>query len=163
MDKTTNDKEKVKKEESTENPDMLLLSVDAEQEEAVKDTLESIEDSRIRVITAIKKRYNSFRSDKRTLNHIMSLVNTSHEIARWSVISAYAIDFHTKRLDILEKVVIVLIKKLDIDLPNVKSEIEKLKTTVDSQAIKTVNEFVQNMKKNIEEYKKRMEENDLAA
>lgn len=162
LDSKANDKEKIKREESAKNPDLLCLSVDPEREEAIKELLDSLEKSRTSIITATNKRYNSFFSGKRTLNHIMSLINASHELARWNVISAYAIEYQTKRLDILEKVITVLIEKLYADLPNVKAEIEKVKATVDSQAFSTVSEFVQGMKKKIDEYNRKMENNDLA-
>jgi NADH:ubiquinone oxidoreductase subunit D len=162
LDKTTNDKEKIKKEESAENPDFLRLSVDPEREKAVEELLNSLEKSRTSIITATYKRYNSFLSDKRLWNHIMSLINASHDLARWSVVSAYATEYQTKRLDTLEKVVALLIDKLDADLPNVKAEIEKVKATVNSEAFSTVSEFVQGMRKKIDEYNRKMEKNDLA-
>jgi hypothetical protein len=51
-----------------------------------------------------------------------------------------------ERLENLEKVVQTIAEKVDVDLTNVKSEIEKLTFTLDSQAIARIDKFIQELK-----------------
>jgi hypothetical protein len=159
LDKTADGKEEVKKGTYL---GMLSLPVDVTKAEVLQELLKVIDESHKNLMTLIAKRYNSPFRDKQTLNYIVVVANISHEIAKWGAITAYATDFNTKRLDMLDNALTVILNKLQVDLPNVTAELQSIRTAMDSPMITNVNNYIEQLKKNITEYKKKMEENDLA-
>jgi hypothetical protein len=90
---------------------------------------------------------HSFFGNKKTLVCLRNLVNISHEISKWTIISVYAIENINGRLSTLEKIVEEIAQKMKIDLRNVKTEMENLKTAINSPPFTTVSNFVQDMDK----------------
>jgi hypothetical protein len=157
LDKTTNGEEKVK----TAN-EFFEFNINPKKVEEINKFWRKIDESYATISKMIKKDSQSFLSNKKAFRHIMSLVYAVHEIAKGAYVWSFAIEDAEERLVILEKIVEEVTRKLNIDLPNVKAEMEQLKATINSPAITTLSKFVQQMTKNIEEYNKKMENNDLA-
>ena len=158
MDKTrSREKEKVETDVKPNTSERLELPVTPERLNELNDMLKMIDESHTRATKAIAKDARSFFGNKRMLFYILPLEETSHEMAKWTMISTYAVSNVDKRVANLEKIVAEITPRLDIDLKNVKAEIESLKTTLDSPMIANVSEFLKKLKEAEERSKKATE------
>lgn len=160
MDKNEGRKEEIRKGKSTKT-DTLYLPVDVEKKNEVNGLVESIEEARLIALFVINEDEHSLFSDKRQLRRLKNLINVSYEMAQWTVVTAFALDCTSNRLAHLEKIVEVLIEKLNIDLPSVKAELREMKTEL-AMPIVRMDEFVRQINEMRNKYNKVREENDLA-
>lgn len=158
MDKTTNGEKEVKAKKYVGFEFDLPSPKNEEISKFWKETDEHCRN----VLRAVEKDSKSFLSSKKAFYYIHGLAYATYEAVKWQYVLAYAVQDAEERLATLEKIVEEITRKLNIDLPNVKTEMDQLKATINSPAITVVSEFVEQMNKNISEYKKKMEENDLA-
>jgi hypothetical protein len=155
--------EKMKNEEGFADPARsLILPVNSEKINEIQETLDEMAELQKRALSTLEQQHRFLFSNKPMLQQMWELTNLSYNMAQWTTVEKYAIDAIGKRLTNLERIVEEITQKLNIDLSNVKSEMENLKKTLNSEDIASVNQFVKQIQDNIEKYKSKMEENDLA-
>lgn len=154
MDQTAGgEEEKVKR-----KPNSLTLAISTEKAVLLDRLMKAVDESHKQAMEAIKKDAHSFFSNKQTLFYIYNLVEVSHEVGKWALLSMFSIELAHTKIANLEKIVETMTQKLDIDLKGVKSEVESLKTTLDLPMIANVNDFIEKMKENIEKNEKKVQE-----
>lgn len=157
MDTTTNQGKKV---DSTNRTELMEVGIEfnvkipperrAEYNEIVKHVMRIHEEQTV----AIDKASKSFWSDKRYLElaGFISELYVGSSISLWTLM--YALDYVETRLENVEKIVQGITERLNVDLPNLKVEMENLKTAVNAPAIVRANTWIQAMDKAMEKIDK---------
>jgi len=143
LDKDENRKQEEVKTPQTQKPfSHIELPIALEYNNVVKDLLNQIEDSHASAVIAIDEDSRSIFSNKKILLYVMNLVNISHEMSRYSIISAFAVDYVNRKLEVVEKAVQFLIEKTK-RLPT-KADLKKLKKI--SKQLTDIDAVMQNVK-----------------
>jgi sugar-specific transcriptional regulator TrmB len=158
LDKTTDGEKEV----STKKYTPFELFLPPERTEKVYKYWKETDENFAELSMFIGRDSQSLFGDKKAFRYIRNLAYAINENLKWIYLSAHAMQDVQERLATLEKIVDEIARQLVVDLPNVKAEMEQLKATLNSSAMVTVSNFVQQMTKDIEDYKKKEEKNDLA-